>query len=69
MSEALQEALMPHYVRLAFGGHITMPDGLDYTYADLAHLVGNGRELTFAQFVDWAHGYMEQPHQMRLEVD
>lgn len=66
MLETLQERLLPHYVRLAMGGHITMPDELDYTYHDLAVFAGNGEEITFAQFIDWAAEYLERPHQMKL---
>lgn len=67
--KTLQERLLPHYVQLAMGGAVTMPDGLDFTYRDLAQLAGNGHELTFAQFIDWAAEYMERPQQLSLALE
>ena len=61
--------LLDAYIALAMGGHVTMPDDLDYTYRDLAVIAGNGHELTFAQFAAWCAEYMETSHQMRLELE
>ena len=65
----MSDAILDCYIRLAMGGHVTMPDGLDYTYRDIAAIVGNGREMSFAQFREWCGEYMETSHQMRLELE
>lgn len=65
-ARTLQEAMLPHYMQLALGVPVTFPDGMTYTYRQLAKECGNGIELTFAQFVDFCDGYMHKPRQLTL---